>query len=512
MRSLVAMLASAVLVGPAGAQVAGVDVPFSLECKVFDGGSGSDSWWKLNNPAGDSDWFNVDFDSTCQSNAVFGLCVDVWDTFGAGDTMTLGIYPESGVFPNTPDLNNPLHELHARVEPDDGFSDLISYALPCFHLGSTDVHVAMQPRPGDSGTWLGADTLGPAFNRSFVTSTSYDTGASDGGLNWQLGLVTRPVVAAKNTFLVNGEPSVVLNSFDPYCLAFWGTQTGQRSLLFFCSGGIPMVSLGIPVAFTTTGNVFAPGPKPETWELCAPFPCGLGPAPITLCLIYQDFCDLKPNNKPKLKISNSVTMNPVQPPASCPSACYGIQDDGDHDGFCWKVTNPSGPSDWFVVNLGTASSNTAAGMGNTGVTSVEIAMNIFCGASPSVEWVGYHRMKAGTNPSVDVEPDLATGAAILNVPVPDGTTSSGCYPGTVFSLPTAVPISTGGLPYVAGIKVFSGDTCIWICSDTDGTDNKSGCGSPLPNNFSARSNDNFVTNAFPVTNHNWAIKVNWVGN
>ncbi len=511
MRMLAAIVAVAALELPAIGQVAGVDVPVSLDCKVFDDGSGTDSWWKLNNPAGASDWFNVDFDSSCQSNAVFGICVDVWDTIGSGDTMTLGIYPESGVFPNTPNLSNPLHEFLAGVNPDDGFTDFVSYALPCFHLGSTDIHVAMQQRPGDSATWLGADTLGPAFNRSFASTTNYDTGALNSGLNWQLGLVTRPEAVGKNTFLVNGVPSVTLNSFEQYCLTFWGTQTGQRSLLFFCSAGVPLLNLGIPVVFTTTGNAFAPGPKPDTWELCAPFPCGLGAAPITLCLIYQDYCDLKPNNKPKLKISNTATMNPMQPPTACPSACYGIRDDGDHDGFCWKVTNPSGPSDWFVVNMGTASSNTAAGLDNALVTSVEISVNDFCG-SQSMEWVGFHRLTSGVDPNVDIEPDFSTGSALLSSVLPANTTSDLCYPGTVFPLPDSVPVGIGGQPYVAAAKVFPGDTCIWICSDADGTDTKSGCGVPLPNNLSARSNNNFATNAIPVTTRNWAIKVNWVGN
>ncbi len=491
------------------AQVVGEPVPVTLEAKVFDDGTGSDSWWRLNNPAGTSDWFNVDFENDCQSASVFGICLDVWDTLEAGETMTLGLYPESSVFDHAPDLSSPLREISAAVAVGDGFTDLVSYAIPCLHLGSTDVHVAMQLRQGDSATWLGADTQGPAFNRSFASSNAYNTGAVPWGLNWQLGLVTQPASVAKNTFLVNGSFSVTFNTLDTLCFTFWGTQPGQRSLAFFCLGGVPLVSLGVPIALTTTGNPFTPGPKPETWEFCGRFPCGLGTDPIPFCLIYQDYCDLKPNNKPKLKISNTVTMIPSID-SFCEPGCYGKRDDGEHDGLVWKVANPSGPSDWFVVNLGTASGFTAAGAGDVSLTSVEVALTELCGGAPSlVEWVGAHPLASGVDPNVSIQPDLLAGSAVEDVIVPGNVTSDGCYPGSLFSLPAPVPVTAGGPPTLAAFRWGSGDSCLWIASDTDGTDVKSGCGSPLPNTYSGRSNDTFATNTEFSSFANWAIKVNW---
>ncbi len=509
MRKLVAALGVACLAGTASAQVAGGPVPLSLDCKIFDDGSGSDSWWKLNNPAGSSDWFNVDFDADCQSTSVLGICTDVWNTLGANETMTIGVYPESGAFPNTPDIANPIQEVNALVSATDGFADLVSYALPCFHLGSTDIHVAMQQRSGDSATWLGADTFSPAFNRSFVSTTAYNTGALIGGLNWQLGLTIRPANASKNSFLVNGSPSVTLNVGGTWCMVFWGTQVSQRSLLFFCIGGAPLVNLGIPIPFTTTGNAFFPGPKAETFEICSNTGCGFLVGPVTLCLIYQDFCDLKPNNKPKLKVSSTITVNTVDPQNAC-IGCYGTKDDGDHDGFVWKVTNPSGPSDWFVVNLGTAQTNTGAGAGNVCVTSVEVSLTEICAVDGQLAHVGHHPLASGVDPNVTVTPNLAAGDSLQNILVPANVTSDSCYPGQVYTLPTGVPVSPGGTPYIAAVGWVSGDTCIWIASDTDGTDVKSGCGTILPNNCSATSADDFATNAAPSTTVNWAIKVNWV--
>ncbi len=495
--------------GSASAQVAGTPVPVSLECRVFDDGTGSDSWWKIGNPSGSSDWFNVDFDAEMAGEPVLGICLDVWETVGSGETMTLGVYPESMAFPDAPDLNTPLIEVFAKVSADDGFSDIVSYAIPCLHLGSTEIHIAMQPRPGDSATWLGADTAGPAFNRSFSSSSAYNTGAAPAGWNWQLGFVTRPAVAAKNTLLINGSTSVSRGPADPYCLVFWGTQFGQRSLLYFCIGGVPAVSLGIPIPFTTTGNPFTPGPKPQTWELCGQFPCVDQGSQIALCVIYQDYCDLKPNNKPKLKISNAATMTSL---AGCDHGCFGIRDDGDHDGFVWKVTNPSGPSDWFVVNLGTASAFTGAGSGDASITSVEVSLTEICGVGSPVEWIGVHPLASGVDPNVSLEPDLLAGEALQNVVIPANVTSDNCYPGQVFTLPAGIPVSAGGSPYLAAFRWSAGDSCLWIASDTDGTDVKSACGNVLPNSFSAQSNDTFATNTEFQSFANWAIKVNWTEN
>ncbi len=494
--------------GPAQAQVVGTPVPLSLDCKIFDDGSGADIFFKLNNPAGSSDWFSVDFDDTCESASVLGICVDVWSTLSVDETQTIGIYPESGTFPNTPDIANPIVERNARVSASDGFQDLVHYAIPCLHLGSTDVHVALQQRPGDSATWMLADTFSPAFNRSFASTTGYNTGAIPAGLNWQIGLTVRPANATKNSFLVNGSPSVTLNVGATWCMVFWGTQTSQRSLLFFCVGGAPLVNLGIPIPFTTTGNAFFPGPKPETYEICSNTACGFLVGPVTLCLIYQDFCDLKPNNKPKLKVSSTITINTVDPSSSC-VGCYGVKDDGDHEGFVWKVTNPSGPSDWFVVNLGTAESTTGAGSGNVCVTSVEVSLTELCGVDGELAHVGHHPLASGVDPNVTVTPHLLAGDSLQNVLVPANVTSDTCYPGEIFVLPNGVPLSAGGAPYVATVGWVSGDTCLWIASDTDGTDTKSGCGNALPNNSSATSNDDFATNAAPSSVVNWAIKVNW---
>ncbi len=52
--------------------------------KVLGDGS-PDSWWKVNNPSGPSDWFNVDFDSLAASCTVLGISLDLWDVEGGAD-------------------------------------------------------------------------------------------------------------------------------------------------------------------------------------------------------------------------------------------------------------------------------------------------------------------------------------------------------------------------------------------------------------------------------------------
>ncbi len=476
--------------------------PPSLECQFFGSGS-SDSWWKLGNPSGQSDWFNVDFDDTAEGDQVLGICVDVWSRLQSEEVMTLGIYPESTVFPHAPDLASPVAEVRATVSADDLFADLVSYSLPCLHLGSTDLHVALQPRPGDSATWLGGDSQGPAFNRSFASSTAYNTGASAQSLNWTLGMLTRPSVATKNSLLVNGQVSSSVIVESTACLAFWGTHAGQKSLLYFCSGGVPV----LPLLLLQTGSPFFPGPKPETWEICIPTVCPFTQVPLTFCAIYQDYCDLKPSGKPKLKLGNTATLVVNDVLGFC-QGCFGMRDDGDHDGMLWKLSNPGGPSDWFTVDLGTASTNTGAGTGSAVVTSVEIELANFCFPRYDrfLASVGVHPADVTQDPGGST-PDLSQGSAVTNVHVPQ-TTWDGLYPGMQFALPD-LPINPGGTRSIVAARWHSYDTCIWIASDTDGTDVTNGCGSPLPNGFSASNRDDFATNATPASVANWAIKVNW---
>jgi len=454
-----------------------------------------DSWWKVNNPSGPSDWFNVDFDSTAASCTVLGIHLDVWDMVGGGETLpALGLYPESTAFANTPNITSPIVANSVVVAGTDGFGDLVQYNLPAIHLGSTDVHVAGEWRQGDSAVWLGADSNGTLFNRSFASSNGYAGGASPVPLNWAVGLATDGGNSGLNRLRVNGALAATVPVGSKFALTFWGCATGKQTQLR--AFGIPV----LPVVFTTTGSIFLPGPRPETWELQFTGACALNFGIGIPFFCYYVNC---PSG---IGQSNTATLTVNDPQNVC-AGCYGVQDDGVHEGFFWKIQNPSGASDWFNVNQGTASASTGAGQAGTMMTSMDIGVSEFCGVAGSFATVGEFLPNFGLDASGGT-PDLNTGVSIANAPVAASQTHDGTYPATNYNLPD-VAINTTSI-YHAAVRWAGGDTCIWIASDTDGVDGGAqGCGNALPNNLSLLSTNSYTTAATAVNIANWALKINW---
>lgn len=461
--------------------------------KEFDDGQ-IDSWWKVNNPGGPSDWFNVDFDSTAASCNALGVILDVWDTIGAGDQFpNLGLYPESTAFANVPDIGAPIADGVANITAGDGFGDLVQYDVPCIHLGSTDVHVAGQWRAGDSAVWLGADSNGVVFNRSFASSNAYAGGASPVPWNWIARIATDGGNAGNNVLRVNGATAATVGVGELFALTFWGCATAQSTQLRVFNIII------LPAAFTKTGGLFV-GPKPETWEIQFIASCALNIGIGLPFFCYYLDC---PSGVGQ---SNTATLT-VNDPAGVCEGCYGLQDDGVHEGFFWKIQNPSGASDWFNVNQGTASASTGAGMGGTSMTSMDIGVSEFCGVAGSFATVGEFRANLGLDPTGGT-PNLANGVSINNAPVAAGQTHDAGYPATNYNLPD-LAINTTDI-YHAAVRWAGGDTCIWIASDTDGTDGGAqSCGQALPNNFSLLSTVSYTTAATAVNIANWALKINW---
>ena len=466
----------------------------ALDKKNFLGGI--ESWWTTNNPAGPSDWFNTDMDNLAASCTVAGICLDVWDRGGAGGFYPrMGIYPESGAFPNTPDLSAPVVEISANISSTDGFSDLVVYSVPCFHLGSGDFHVAVNERSGDSNIWIGTDTDEANLGRSFNTSTAYAAGAGAGPGNWSLGVVSMPASAAQGNLYVNGVTggNAAINVGDNMEIMYVGAAAGENFALFFCPAGVPFLLL-LSVALTQTNSPFFPGPCPNTWSVAIEAGCGfVGPA-IEFCAIYLDAGTGKPAVGP---VAGVVVSDPN---GAC-TGCYGRQDDGQHDGFFWKITNPSGPSDWFAVNHGTASATSAAGMGGTSMTSVEMGISENCGVAGSFPVVGVMPESV----ALPGFPDSSSLGLTTTGVIPANTTHNAVYPGTLFDNPDqAIDTTT---VYFSGGAWSSGDTCVWFASDTDGTDDP--CGNALPNTLSSLSQNGFSTSGSGTTNWNWAMKINW---
>lgn len=473
---------------------------------------GIDSWWTTSNPWGPGDWFSVDFNSDAASCTVSALAIDIWSRGGfAGTFERIGIYNESTAFPNTPDvIGAAITELtNQTILSTDGFADLIAYNIPCIHLGTTDIHVAFKGSGGDSNFWIGSDTNETTQNRSFATSNNYNSGASAFGVgNWSIGLLTPPTGASGGTLWINGSMTTTsLPVFSQFCIMFVGFSPGDLFLLYFCfPAGVPFLQL-LPLAFTQIGSPFFPGPCPNMWQVCSTAACGfVNPFGLDFCTIYPDPTDLKANGKPKLKVSNNVKMTVTDASGAC-AGCYGIDDDGQHDGFFFKFANPQGSSDWYGVCHGTASSTTSAGISGVSMTSIETGFSEFCGAQNSWQTAGAFNENTALANTPDVS-DLS--AALQTVLIPANSTHPGTYPANNIYDIADDPLNTTDVYYTA-VRWRTSDSCVWIASDTDGTD--SPCGRPVPDTAgiitSIVSANNFTTSAGTVANINWALKLNW---
>jgi hypothetical protein len=140
------------------------------------------------------------------------------------------------------------------------------------------------------------------------------------------------------------------------------------------------------------------------------------------------------------------------------------------------------------------------------IVSVEMGVSEACGVATSWARVGEHRANLTLDPT-GATPDTGTGAWISSAAVAASQTHDSTYPATVYDI-ADIPLNTTDI-YHAAVGWQSGDTCVWIASDTDGTDVNTGCGQPLPNTFSGLAQDGYTNAANPATTANWAIKVNW---
>jgi hypothetical protein len=311
--------------------------------------------------------------------------------------------------------------------------------------------------------------------------------------NWAVGISTDGGNSGQNVLRVNGATAAAVRVGEIFALTFWGCAPGQITQLRVF--GI----LVLPAVFTTTGGLFV-GPKPETWEILFIASCELA---IGIGLPFQAYYLDCPFGVGQTNVASLTVVDPL---GVC-QGCYGLQDDGVHEGFFWKTQNPSGPSDWFNVNLGTASASTGAGMGGTHMTSLDVGVSETCGLPGSFAVVGEFRANLFLDPSGGT-PNLGDGLALFNVSVAAGQDHGGQYPAVNYNLPD-LAINTTDI-YHAAVRWAGGDTCVWIASDTDGTDGGAqSCGQALPNNFSLLSTNSYTTAATAAQVANWALKINW---
>ena len=491
MRLLLLLAALAVSVASANAQ----DTNGNQHKVVrFDDGS-SESFWKASFPSTGSDYFSVDMGSALDGKAVSAIYADSLESSGiAGAWRVLGVAENCA--PGVPDpnliaasANSPTVAANEPGDEDD------YYSVACAALGSpaNGYSAVVGWNNGDSHIWLGADTSSASAGRSFSTTASYaGCAALVSSFNWSLAV---GLTGDAGELMINGGPvAAVDQDGGEACFTFYGPTVNTPGVLFLVS---PVVLKLIAV---TTDGAFA-GPCPMSWSLCTTFTCSDPTfSGFTFGHFYFDFLNLKPNGKPSIQLATADLT--VTASRSCVPS-YGQKDDCIVDSTIWKVGNPAGVSDWFNVNHGTT-----AGVGVATLTGVEISSWDFCGFGPSWAEVGIYPANLAVD-SAGCSPDVANpistvggSSAVMSPAAADW----GC-PITFYDTPDAGANST--TIYHVAAHWPTADSCIWLGSDTDGTD--SGLGTPIPNNgcCSLFTIDGYSSPGVQFSPANWMMQIKW---
>ena len=462
----------------------------------FDDGT-SESFWKLSFPSIASDYFSVDMGSSIDGGTVSAVYCDALETNGiAGAFALLGVAENCALGVPDPTLvvaaaNSPAVAANEPADTDD------YYSVACVALGSpaNGYSAVVNWTAGDSHIWVGADSSSASAGRSYWTSASYaGCSASPSPLNWSLavGLTGDP-----GELLVNGSSAAAVDqNRGEACFTFYGPALHTPGILYLIS------PITLKLLVVATDGPFA-GPCPKSWSICTTFTCADPTfSGFTFGHFYFDSTDLKPNGRPKIKLATadlSVTASPV-----C-GAHFGQKDDCILDSTIWAIQNPTGPSDWFNVNHGLI----PPGLGASTLTGLEVSSWDFCGMGPDWAEVGIYPANSaldaqGCTPDVQSPISTAGGSSAAMSP---SAADWGC-PLTFYDLPD-VPASTS-VYYHAAVNWQPGSSvCVWIGSDTDGTD--SALGPPIPNNgcCSLFSIDSYTTSAVRFTAANWMMQIKW---
>jgi hypothetical protein len=497
MRKLLTSIACLAMASTAFGQ-ASYPCPDALDMIGFDDG-GSEFIWKLTNPSGPSDWFNVDFDNLLASRAIVAVA-PAFDESNANLSPTwakVGIYPDNLTIDSTgttPAIASPVAEVVSGTVILNNNCAFNPFTIPLLHLGSsTNVHVALQSTGGDSAMWQCSDVSSTPAGRSYFSSAGYASPSVPFGLNWMLRVGAVPTAAGAGVFLINGGTSATIDHLQNVALSFYGTANGELTGLFTA----PPLPVG-SVLFIPTG---ANGPIAGAWTICGPVLCNTPPnVNITFNIFWLDTTVTKPNGKFPINKSNTSTMLVKPNPTGCGN-CFGQKDDGSMDNYAWKVAQPAGSNDWFNVRQGTPSG--LSGVSN--LTGVEVANWDFCGTGGTGSWaeVGIYAESSTATFAPDVSSPLATvGGA--SAPYSPGAADWG-YPASTYD--TADVGANTTTIYHSAAKWNSGDSCLYVASDTTAT-GPDPCG-VLPNSTSFSSPDGYSATLGGISFANWIMKIDW---
>ena len=490
MRSFISTVSVLAFAATASAQT--LPNPNAMDVVRYDDGT-IESVWKVQNPNGSSDYFNIDLDTDAAGKCIVGLLCNTTD-FGGATQGPVSLHPDDPIDPtgHTPDLSITITA--TSVLPTGGALDCSDtiYDVPDITLPSgTSAHVVMAEIPGDSALWLCVDSTTPGGSgRGFFSIDGYATPAvAHLSGDYNLGTASQPCVDA--TLWLNGAPSTSIDEGDEICMLFRGTATVQPFMIFISAGGVPIGPAVNLVFFTgLIGSVDGAG---KTASVCTTWPCGTG---FTGSLGLMAFYKITGSG---WFFSGEATVTVANLCPGGPGVCtdWGQRDDGVLDSTIWKVQNPAGSLDWFSTRHGPAPS------GVTSVTGVEVASWDFCGTGPSWAKVGIYP----SNTVVDATggtPDVANPVLEVINGAMAPNASDWSYPATFYNTGAGAP----GAAEHSAVNWAGGDTCVWIGSDMDGTDDTSNC-SNIPTTVSYFTLDGYATAGTQHTIANYMMKIIW---
>ena len=493
MRKMLASLGVLVFAATASAQT--IDVSGYAFVRTDTGAS--TNGWKVTGPSGPSDWFNVNLGGLATGFNAAAVLVDgnesigvpgVWKEFGFRTSNALGD-------PDVSPAGLIVAQNNAPMAAGDGWGDEYGWVIPATTLG-TDVHAVCTWFGGDSHLWINSDNDGISSGRSAWTLDGYATAGNAFSPDMFLGAVGFPA-GSEGSLLVNGGSSdTVTQNGGVVCLTFTACAPNAASALYLFAP----IFFGplAPIPLTITGNPFTGGPMSNQWTICATLDCSTPTGgPFSLGTIYLDPCDLKPNGKPRPKISASGDLT-ITPARSC-QGCFGLKDDEIYDGTGWVVQLPAGPSDYFNVNHGSPLSSSNV----SNLTGVEVATWDLCGTGATWANVGVYP----DNPAMPGSPNTASPFGVdPNPTFAPGTFDTG-YPATFYAVPSIAASTT--TTYHAVVQWSPAESCIAVNADTTG--DVGTCATPLGGTAmtSAWTLDGYATGALYVNYANWMMAIRW---
>jgi len=540
---LISATAIAQTLGPAP-PIGGCNQSQSL---FYDDGT-AEVGWKVSWPTQPNDSWSCDFDDLAGNMDVTGIAMS---TFMTGTTAPSGIKylalcPDNLVVDSlghTPDLANPMSVLGTiggttvGVTGNPGASagfcpGLLVYDTPDVAVPTTGgAHAVTTFITGDSVTWICGD-LNTSQRHNFFSFNNFSTPALSTAGNVMLRLVGTPNNSSGSaSFTINNSAgNVVVNQVAFVDATLWSTAATQPTLYlqgaFFTGFGfIPAPNLVMqtglenfsPITDLTQGSLCGDLSDPSLGP-CVPAGLNFG-----FGAFYIDNADLKKNGNGKIKLTNQVNVSIVTAGPACnPCYCFGVADDGSLDGFIWKINNPSTSKDYFNVKYHHANPPGTGALCTVPneVTEFEIASWDFCGSGPSWQSIGLYGANTvldstGGTPDLSVTGTITTATSLTMAP----GAANFSFPATVYDCPNVFASTNATLAnsvYLHGAASWpTGDTCIWIASDTDGVDDDAtsfGTCSVAPSTTSYLSSTAYTTPAIPFngfTGLNWMMHVNW---